>query len=93
MSNFFFLQINAVNPYNDTSYVINSDSSSVLNDAKRELQKEMDLLATLKEQHTLNSTMSSREGDDGDNDDTENGQDSMSEDESDDDSDRKGKYK
>lgn len=80
-----------MNPYNDTSYVINSDSSSVLNDAKRELQKERDLLATLKEQHTLNSTISSREGDDGDNDDTENGQDSMSEDESDDDSDRKGK--
>lgn len=85
-------QINAVNPYNDTSYAINSDSSSVLNDAKRELQKERDLLATLKEQQTLNSTMSSREGDEGDNDDTENGQDSMSEDESDDDSDRKEKY-
>lgn len=82
-----------MNPYNDTSYAINSDSSSVLNDAKRELQKERDLLATLKEQQTLNSTMSSREGDEGDNDDTENGQDSMSEDESDDDSDRKGKLK
>ena len=61
-----------------------------MNDAKRELQKEIDLLAALKEQQTLNSTISSREGEDGDNDDTENGQESMSEDESDDDSDRKG---
>ena len=88
----FLSQVNTSNPYSESSYVIHSDSSSILNDAKRELQKEIDLLAALKEQQTLNSTISSKEGEDGDNDDTENGQESMSEDESDDDSDRKGTF-
>ncbi|XP_008211273.1 kinesin-like protein KIF21A isoform X3 [Nasonia vitripennis] len=79
----------ASNPYGDMSHVIHNDSSSILLDAKKELQREKALLASLKNQQAQNSNMSSRDGDDGDMDDTENGQESMSEDESDDDSDRK----
>ncbi|XP_008211270.1 kinesin-like protein KIF21A isoform X1 [Nasonia vitripennis] len=84
------LQMSAAsNPYGDMSHVIHNDSSSILLDAKKELQREKALLASLKNQQAQNSNMSSRDGDDGDMDDTENGQESMSEDESDDDSDRK----
>lgn len=75
------------NPYVDTtSYIINSDSASVLNEAKRELQKEMENLATLK---NLRSQNVNKEDNDGEE--VENGQSSLSDDDSDDESDRKGK--
>lgn len=80
----------ASNPYGDMSHVLHNDSSSLLLDAKKELQKEKALLASLKNQQGQNPNIGGRDGDDGDMEDTENGQDSMSEDESDDDSDRKG---
>lgn len=66
------------------------DSLSVLSDAKRVLKKDMENLASLKNQN--HSNMSSKDGDDENNDDTENGQESLSEDDSDDDSDRKGMF-
>ncbi|XP_014239134.1 kinesin-like protein KIF21A isoform X2 [Trichogramma pretiosum] len=92
-SQFENLQINAAsNPYNnDTmSHVLHGDSASLIMDAKKELQKEKALLASLKNQQSHNSNISPRESggggdaDDGDMDDTENGHESMSEDESDD---------
>ena len=83
--------MNAANPYGDVSHVLHNDSSSILMDAKKELQKEKTLLDTLKNQRAQNSNASNnKDGDDNDIDDTENGQESMSEDESGDDSDRKG---
>ncbi|XP_043255529.1 kinesin-like protein KIF21A isoform X2 [Colletes gigas] len=66
-----------------------SDSTSVLNDAKKELQKEMDALTALKEQQAYGTNTASKTGDEGEGDDTEVGQDTASEDDSDDDSDRK----
>lgn len=78
------------NHYSDISHsVIHNDSSSLIMDAKKELQKEKALLAGLKNQQTKNSN-STRDGEVGEVEETENGQESMSEDESDDDSDRKG---
>ncbi|XP_063982533.1 kinesin-like protein KIF21A isoform X1 [Diachasmimorpha longicaudata] len=74
------LQVQAANPYSEPSYAF-GDSSSVLADAKRELQKEMDTLAALKGQQNNDE--------DNEADGAENGQESMSDDESDDDSDRK----
>ncbi|XP_014212531.1 kinesin-like protein KIF21A isoform X2 [Copidosoma floridanum] len=83
------LQMNAAsNPYaTDVSH--NNDSSSLLLDAKKELQKEKALLASLKNQQAQNSNMTGKDTEDADMEDAENGQESMSEDESDDDSDRK----
>ncbi|KAJ8673462.1 hypothetical protein QAD02_004724 [Eretmocerus hayati] len=81
----------ASNPYGggggggDMSNILHNDSSSLLLDAKKELQKEKALLASLKNQQAQNTN-------DADVEDTENGHESMSEDESDDDSDRKGIY-
>ncbi|XP_058799695.1 kinesin-like protein KIF21A isoform X2 [Phymastichus coffea] len=83
------MQVSAAgNPYtvSDMSHVLHSDSSSVLIEAKRELQKEKALLASLKQQ---TQTISNKDGEDAEMEDAENGQESMSEDESDDDSDRK----
>lgn len=83
----------AGNPYNasDMSHVLHNDSSSVLIDAKRELQKEKALLASLKQQTQNNSN---KDGEDAEMEDAENGrEESMSEDDSDDDSDRKGMIK
>ncbi|KAG7203017.1 hypothetical protein KM043_010144 [Ampulex compressa] len=82
------MQVNAANPYGDSPYISHSDSSSVLNDAKKELQKEIDALSALKEQHA-HSANTSKSADDADVDDTEIAQDSVSEDDSDDDSGRK----
>lgn len=64
----------------------------MLIDAKRDVEKEIEALRTLKEQysHGGNTTKST---DEGEIDDTENAQDSVSEDDSDDDSDRKGTFK
>lgn len=70
--------------------MFHSDSTSVLNDAKKELQKEIDALTALKEQQAYTSSTTGKTGDEGEGDDTEVGQDSASEDDSDDDSDRKG---
>lgn len=61
-------------------------------DAKRDVEKEMEALRALKEQYSHGgSTIKSV--DEGEIDDTENAQDSVSEDDSDDDSDRKGTFK
>ncbi|CAB0032006.1 unnamed protein product [Trichogramma brassicae] len=87
------MHINAAsNPYNNDTmaHVLHGDSASLIMDAKKELQKEKALLASLKNQQSHNSNISPRESggggdaDDGDMDDTENGHESMSEDESDD---------
>ncbi|KYN43098.1 Kinesin-like protein KIF21A [Trachymyrmex septentrionalis] len=78
------MQVNAANPYGDSSF--HSDSASVLIDAKRDVEKEIETLRTLKEQYSGNTIKSI---DEGEMDDTENAQDSVSEDDSDDDSDRK----
>ncbi|KOC64824.1 Kinesin-like protein KIF21A, partial [Habropoda laboriosa] len=83
------IQVNAANPYGDSGYIFHSDSTSVLSDAKKEVQKEIETLTALKGQqiHTINTA--SKMGDEGEGDDVEAGQDSVSEDDSDDDSDRK----
>ncbi|XP_047368356.1 kinesin-like protein KIF21A isoform X1 [Vespa velutina] len=83
------MQVNAANPYGDSSYILQSDSSSVLIDAKKELQKEVEALAALKEQQMQSVNTTNKAVDETEIDDTENGQDSISEDDSDDDSDRK----
>jgi len=62
----------------------------VLIDAKKDIEKEMETLKTLKEQYTYNTNII-KSADEGEIEDTENTQDSASEDDSDDDSDRKGK--
>ncbi|XP_034946309.1 kinesin-like protein KIF21A isoform X2 [Chelonus insularis] len=69
------MHIQAANPYAE-SYPVN-DSSSLIAEAKRELKKEIDTLAALKEQQG-----STKEFDD--EEDQENGQESLSEDDSDD---------
>ncbi|KAG5313411.1 KI21A protein, partial [Acromyrmex insinuator] len=78
------MQVSAANPYGDSSF--HSDSASVLIDAKRDVEKEIETLRTLKEQYSSNTIKSV---DEGEIDDAENAQDSVSEDDSDDDSDRK----
>lgn len=84
------MKVNAANPYGDSSYILQSDSSSVLIDAKKELQKEVEALAALKEQQMQSANTTNKAVDETEIDDTENGQDSISEDDSNDDSDRKG---
>jgi len=59
-------------------------------DAKRDVEKEIETLRTLKEQYGGNHGNTTKLMDEGEIDDTENAQDSVSEDDSDDDSDRKG---
>lgn len=86
------MKVNAANPYGDSSYILQSDSSSVLIDAKKELQKEVEALAALKEQQMQSANTTNKAVDETEIDDTENGQDSISEDDSDDDSDRKGMF-
>lgn len=76
------------NSYSDASYAFQGESSSVLVEAKKELQKERDALAALKEQQSQSTGMRPDE-DDPEADNTENGQESLSEDDSEDDSDRK----
>lgn len=61
----------------------------MLIDAKRDVEKEIEALKALKEQYSGN-IIQIKPVDEGEMDDTENGQDSVSEDDSDDDSDRKG---
>ncbi|KAG5317410.1 KI21A protein, partial [Pseudoatta argentina] len=78
------MQVTAANPYGDSSF--HSDSASVLIDAKKDVEKEIETLRTLKEQYSSNTIKSV---DEGEIDDAENAQDSVSEDDSDDDSDRK----
>lgn len=58
-------------------------------DAKKDLEKEIETWKALKEQYSQ-SNVSVKAVDEGEIDDTENAQDSVSEDDSDDDSDRKG---
>ncbi|XP_076656956.1 kinesin-like protein 31E isoform X2 [Halictus rubicundus] len=81
------MQVNAANPYGDSGYVFQSDSTSVLNDAKKDLQKEMETLTALKEQQSYSGNTANKE--EGEGDDAEVGQESASEDDSDNDSDRK----
>lgn len=57
------------------------------------MQKEIDTLTALKEQQAHTTNIVSKTGEEGEGDDAEIGQDSASEDESDDDSDRKGTFK
>ncbi|XP_043793336.1 kinesin-like protein KIF21A isoform X1 [Apis laboriosa] len=83
------IQVNAANPYGDSGYIFHSDSTSILNDAKKELQKEIETLTALKEQHTHTINIAGKTGDEAEGDDIEMTQDSVSEDDSDDDSDRK----
>ncbi|KAG5345472.1 KI21A protein, partial [Acromyrmex charruanus] len=78
------MQVSAANPYGDSSF--HSDSASVLIDAKKDVEKEIETLRILKEQYSSNTIKSV---DEGEIDDAENAQDSISEDDSDDDSDRK----
>ncbi|XP_003707301.2 kinesin-like protein 31E isoform X1 [Megachile rotundata] len=82
------IQVNAANPYGDSGYICPSDSVSILNDAKKEVQKEIEALTALREQHAHATSTASKTGEE-EGDDTEIGQDSVSEDDSDDDSDRK----
>ncbi|XP_031825671.1 kinesin-like protein 31E isoform X2 [Nomia melanderi] len=83
------MQVNAANPYGDSGYMFQSDSTSVLSDAKKELQKEIETLTALKEQQVYNTNTANKVGEEGEGDDVEVVQDSASEDDSDDDSDRK----
>lgn len=61
-------------------------------DAKRDVEKEIEALRALKEQYSHGSN-TTKSVDEGEIDDAENAQDSVSEDDSDDDSDRKGTFK
>lgn len=61
-------------------------------DAKRDVEKEIETLRTLKEQYSHGGN-TIKTVDEGEIDDSENAQDSVSEDDSDDDSDRKGTFK
>ncbi|XP_076284320.1 kinesin-like protein 31E isoform X1 [Lasioglossum baleicum] len=81
------MQVNAANPYGDSGYVFQSDSTSVLNDAKKDVQKEIETLTALKEQQSYSGSTANKE--EGEGDDAEVGQESASEDDSDNDSDRK----
>lgn len=63
----------------------------MLIDAKRDVEKEIETLKALKEQYSHSSITA--KSDEGEIEDTENAQDSVSEDDSDDDSDRKGMFK
>ncbi|XP_054010629.1 kinesin-like protein KIF21A isoform X2 [Hylaeus anthracinus] len=83
------IQVNAANPYGDSGYIFHSDSPSVLNDAKKELQKEIDALTLLKEQQAYVTNTVSKTVDEAEGEDTEVGQDFASDDDSDDDTDRK----
>ncbi|EFN70720.1 Kinesin-like protein KIF21B [Camponotus floridanus] len=78
------MQVSAANPYGDSSF--HSDSASVLIDAKRDVEKEIETLKALKEQYSHSSITA--KSDEGEIEDTENAQDSVSEDDSDDDSDQ-----
>ena len=60
-------------------------------DAKKDVEKEIETLRTLKEQYSHSNIIKSM--DEAEIDDAENAQDSVSEDDSDDDSDRKGMFK
>lgn len=62
----------------------------MLIDAKRDVEKEIETLKALKEQYSHSSITA--KSDEGEIEDTENAQDSVSEDDSDDDSDRKGMF-
>ncbi|KAL6419900.1 hypothetical protein ACFW04_004403 [Cataglyphis niger] len=81
------MQVSAANPYGDSSF--HSDSASVLIDAKKDVEKEIETLKALKEQFSHTSSIIAKSVDEGEIDDAENAQDSVSEDDSDDDSDRK----
>ncbi|XP_072757239.1 kinesin-like protein KIF21A isoform X4 [Anoplolepis gracilipes] len=80
------MQVSAANPYGDSSF--HSDSVTVLIDAKKDVEKEMETLKALKEQYS-HSSITAKSVDEGEIDYAENAQDSVSEDDSDDDSDRK----
>lgn len=80
--------MSAANPYGDSLF--HSDSASVLINAKKDVEKEMEALKVLKEQYSYNVSNTTKVGDEGELEDAENAQDSVSEDDSDDDSDRKG---
>lgn len=81
------LQVQAANPYNaGTTNSSHSDTNMVLAEAKKNLQKEINTLAVIKEQQSI---ISKEEEEDVDADNTENGQESLSDDDLDDDSDQK----
>lgn len=82
-------QVIAANPYGDSSF--HFDSASVLSDAKKDVEKEIETLKALKEQYVHSGNTSAKSADEGE-DDAENAQDSGSEDDSEDDSDRKGMF-
>lgn len=63
----------------------------MLIDAKKDVEKEIETLKALKEQYS--GSITTIKSDEGEIDDGENAQDSVSEDDSDDDSDRKGMFK
>lgn len=64
----------------------------MLIDAKKDVEKEIETLKALKEQYS-HTNVTAKSVDEGEIDDAENAQDSVSEDDSDDDSDRKGMFK
>lgn len=65
----------------------------MLIDAKRDVEKEIETLKALKEQYSHSGSVTAKSIDEGEIEDAENAQDSVSEDDSDDDSDRKGMFK
>ncbi|XP_020295594.1 kinesin-like protein KIF21A isoform X2 [Pseudomyrmex gracilis] len=81
------MQVIAANPYGDSSF--HFDPASVLSDAKKDVEKEIETLKALKEQYAHSSNTSVKSTVDEGEDDAENAQDSGSEDDSEDDSDRK----
>ncbi|XP_057334879.1 kinesin-like protein KIF21A isoform X2 [Microplitis mediator] len=77
-------QVTVNNPYPVDTYMF-SETPSILDTAKKDVQKDINKLDALKEQQTA----SKEDDDDADADNTENGQESLSEDDSDDELDRK----
>ncbi|KZC06514.1 Kinesin-like protein KIF21B, partial [Dufourea novaeangliae] len=65
------MQVNAANPYGDSGYVCQSDSTSVLSDAKKELQKEIQTLTALKEQQVYSGNVGNKTGEDTEEEDEE----------------------
>ncbi|KMQ91046.1 kinesin-like protein kif21b protein, partial [Lasius niger] len=66
------MQVSAANPYGDSSF--HSDSASVLIDAKKDVEKEIETLKALKEQYS--GSVTAIKSDEGEIDDAENAQDS-----------------
>ncbi|XP_012275949.1 kinesin-like protein KIF21A [Orussus abietinus] len=84
------IQMNANNSYADSSSILHSDSSSILIEAKRDLEKEIETLANLKKQRAQHDVETAEKEEYNEANETGSGQESSSEEDSADDAARKG---